>query len=114
MPHPIEDDLEVEGSPITQGTAEEVPYIIRWRGASSVSSPAVTVYNGSGDDKTSVVMPSGSPAASGTRVTLPDLKLLDAQDGPYRVVHTATVDGSKQAAVLVVVPRDEALIGANT
>ena len=114
MPHPIDDGLEVEGSPTTQGTVEEVGYVIRFRGASSVTVPAVTTYNGSGDDKTSTVMPSGSPTASGTRVTLPDLKVLDANDGPYRVVTTALVDGSTRAAVLVVVPRDESLIGANT
>ena len=109
----IQNVLEVEGGPIAQGESEEWAYIMRFRDATTVSSPAATVFDNGGDDVTATVMPTGSASViTGTnKVQLPTLKLLDEGASPYRIVCLATVDGNKQSGTLVVYAFKEGEIG---
>lgn len=93
-----------------QGTREEIVRSVTFTGASSVSAPTVAVYRtDTGADVTATVMPTGSPAVAGIKVTLPKLKVLT--DGlTYRHIVLATVDGGLRAAVLDVIAKDEKTI----
>lgn len=92
-----------------QGLLEEKVYSVQFFGATSISSPAVHVYNRAGMDVKATVMPSGSPTISGTDTVIwPTMKLLSLSDVVYRVIVTATVNGQPKVARAVdVIPKDE-------
>lgn len=92
---------------VEQGLLQEITYSIKFTNGTAASSPGVTVYNQAGDNRTSIIMPSGSPSASTNIVTLPTAKDLDMNDETYRVVIMATVDGQLLTRVFSILPIDE-------
>ena len=98
-------------SPVTMTEGEVIAYSVDWLGASTVSSPSVTVYR-NGSDVTSTTMISGdSHVVSGNVLTMKKITAVANHGGSrYVVVIQCTVDSNteiRKLLIQIVDPSDE-------
>jgi hypothetical protein len=89
-----------EVDPLVAGST--MTYTVKFKGASSVTSPGVAIYVDESDtDSASTLMPSGSHTASGNVATLKPLVVPSTDGGKdYLLNVSATVDGNTEVALI--------------
>ena len=95
------DNIYAIESPIKAIAGEQKTYTLEWKGATTIGSPAVTVYK-SGEDITSTAAP-GTASVNGNSIELPAITF-GANDGgsKYVVVVQASVDDNTEKRKIVI------------
>lgn len=100
---------EVAEGTVGQGVDEIIAYTIdvsNWGNLHASPNITVVVWDDTGTNVTSIVMPSGTPSAVGNVITLPPLKLLTANTS-YRVEVKFTESGNNVLECILPVAGEE-------
>ena len=90
-----DDTIWMTESPFRTCEGEILSFSVTFSGASSVTSPAMAVYSKS-TDKTTTLVPSNAPTASGNIVSLSPIQIPASPDKEYVLCVTAVVDGNTE------------------
>jgi hypothetical protein len=102
----IEQDREIQESPLYQGVDEEIKYKLKttpW--GSSPSSPSVVIKKLPSNEDVSSTCLNGSPSVSGDVITLPTVKSLSAST-LYRLEVKFSVGGNVMEAWIKIVGQE--------